>query len=98
MTTSSFPSVGQRLTEQSLSRRLDALAELIRIGRARQGQAEEQPQSPGQNDEAVAGFGPALLDDADAVLKRAGERLRLSGSHTVVALAEIGRASCRERV
>ncbi len=35
----------------------------------------------------MAGFGPALLDDADAVLKRAGERLRLSGSHTVIALA-----------
>jgi len=87
MTTSSFPSVGQRLTEQSLSRRLGALAELIRIGRARQGQGEEQPQPPGQNDEAVAGFGPTLLDDADAVIKRAGERLRLSGNHTVIALA-----------
>jgi GTP-binding protein EngB required for normal cell division len=87
MTTSSFPSVGQRLTEQSLSRRLGALAELIRIGRARQAQAEEQPQPPGQNDEAVAGFGPTLLDDADAVIKRAGERLRLSGNHTVIALA-----------
>ena len=35
----------------------------------------------------MAGFGQALLDDADAVLKRAGERLRLSGSHTVIALA-----------
>ena len=82
----SSPSVGRRPTEQTLSRRLDALAELIRIGRSRQGQGE-QPQPPGQNDEPVAGFGPALLDDADAVLKRAGERLRLSGSHTVIALA-----------
>jgi energy-coupling factor transporter ATP-binding protein EcfA2 len=87
MTTSSFPSVGQRLTEQSLSRRLDALAELIKIGRDRQGQGEEQPQPPGQNDEPVAGFGPTLLDDADAVIRRAGERLRLSGNHTVIALA-----------
>jgi len=83
----SSPSTGRRLSEQTLSRRLDALAELIRIGRARQGQGEAPPQAQGQNDEAVAGFGPALLDDADAVLKRAGERLRLSGSHTVIALA-----------
>jgi hypothetical protein len=85
--TSPFPTVGQRLSERSLSRRLDALAELIRIGRARQGQGEDQPPGPGQNDEAVAGFSQALLDDADAVIKRAGERLRLSGNHTVVALA-----------
>ena len=85
--TSSFPTVGQRLSEQSLSRRLDALAELIRIGRDRQGQGEDQPPGQGQNDEPVAGFGQALLDDADAVIKRAGERLRLSGNHTVVALA-----------
>jgi GTP-binding protein EngB required for normal cell division len=83
----SSPSTGRRLSEQTLSRRLDALAELIRIGRDRQGQGEEPPQAQGQNDETVAGFGPALLDDADAVLKRAGERLRLSGSHTVIALA-----------
>jgi energy-coupling factor transporter ATP-binding protein EcfA2 len=85
----SFPSVGHRLTEQTLSRRLDALAELIRIGRDRQEQGDDLPQGPGQgqHEEAVAGFGPALLDDADAVLKRAGERLRLSSSHTVIALA-----------
>jgi len=82
----SSPSVGRRLSEQTLSRRLDALAELIRIGRARQGQGEEPP-GQGPNDEAAAGFGQTLLDDADAVLKRAGERLRLSGSHTVIALA-----------
>jgi GTP-binding protein EngB required for normal cell division len=82
----SSPSVGRRLNEQTLSRRLDALAELIRIGRARQGQGEEPP-GQGPNDEAAAGFGQTLLDDADAVLKRAGERLRLSGSHTVIALA-----------
>ena len=83
----SSPSVGRRQSEQTLSRRLDALAELIRIGRARQGQGEEPPPGQGPNDEAVAGFGQTLLDDADAVLKRAGERLRLSGSHTVIALA-----------
>ena len=73
----SSPSTGRRLSEQTLSRRLDALAELIRIGRARQGRGEEP----------VAGFAPTLLDKADAVLKRAGERLRLSSSHTVIALA-----------
>ena len=33
------------------------------------------------------GFSKPLLDDAEAVLKRAGERLRLSSNHTVVALA-----------
>jgi GTP-binding protein EngB required for normal cell division len=82
----SSPSVGRRPSEQTLSRRLDALAELIRIGRARQGQGVEPP-GQGPNDEAAAGFGQTLLDDADAVLKRAGERLRLSGSHTVIALA-----------
>ena len=84
---STFPVAGQRLGEQTLSRRLDALAELVRIGRARQGQGESSPQTQGPDDGADGGFGAALLDDADAVLKRAGERLRLSSNHTVVALA-----------
>jgi len=83
---SMLPSLGpQRLGQQNLSPRLEALAELVRIGRARQGhgtQAEARGQ--GQDD---SGFSVALLDDAEAVLKRAGERLRLSGNHTVVALA-----------
>jgi GTP-binding protein EngB required for normal cell division len=83
-----LPSVGpQRMADQNLSARLDALAELVRIGRARQaqngqaqiGQAERQDDGPG--------FSKAVLDDAESVLKRAGERLRLSGNHTVVALA-----------
>ncbi|HEX9042227.1 MAG TPA: GTPase [Trebonia sp.] len=80
-----FPSTGpQRIVEQDLSRRLDALAELIRIGRTRPGQ-------PGlahldARAEDGTGFRAALLDDAESVLKRAGERLRLSGNHTVVAL------------
>jgi GTP-binding protein EngB required for normal cell division len=52
-----------------LSARLDALAELVKIGRARDG------------------FSAELLDSAEEVLRRAGERLRLSGDHTVVALA-----------
>jgi energy-coupling factor transporter ATP-binding protein EcfA2 len=84
---STFPPVAsQRMGEQTLSRRLDALAELVRIGRAH-GQGENLPQSQGADDGADAGFGKTLLDDTEAVLKRAGERLRLSSSHTVVALA-----------
>jgi hypothetical protein len=82
---STFPVAGQRLGEQTLSRRLDALAELVRIGRAHQGQGESPSRGP--DDGVDGGFGQTLLDDADAVLKRAGERLRLSSNHTVVALA-----------
>jgi energy-coupling factor transporter ATP-binding protein EcfA2 len=68
-----LPSVGPpQMAERNLSARLDALAELVRIGRSRQGQE---------------GFSKALLDDSDSVLRRAGERLRLSANHTVVALA-----------
>ncbi len=44
---STFPVAGQRLGEQTLSRRLDALAEIVRIGRARHGQGENPPQSAG---------------------------------------------------
>jgi GTP-binding protein EngB required for normal cell division len=64
-----------QMAEQNLSRRLDALAELVNIGR----QHEET--------KTAVGFSKALLDDSEAVLRRAGERLRLSGNHTVVALA-----------
>jgi GTP-binding protein EngB required for normal cell division len=55
-----------------LSTRLHALARLVQIGTARSG---------------ADGFSPELLDDAGAVLDRAGQRLRLSSAHTVVALA-----------
>lgn len=55
-----------------LSARLGALARLVQIGTARNG---------------PDGFSRELLDDADAVLSRAGERLRMSSAHTVVALA-----------
>ena len=86
---SMLPSVGpQRMGERHLSARLDALAELVRIGRARQGQemqAQPEVRALGQDD--GGGFSKVLLDDAEAVLRRAGERLRLSGNHTVVALA-----------
>jgi energy-coupling factor transporter ATP-binding protein EcfA2 len=82
-----FPPAGpHRAAEQDLSRRLDALAELVRIGRTRPGQpGQPEPRAPGADE--GTGFGEALLDDAESVLKRAGERLRLSANHTVVALA-----------
>src|ERR1700760_1893461 len=88
---SMLPSVGpRRIGAHNLSPRLEALAELVRIGRVRQGQgaaqgllAEARPPGP----EGGSGFSLSLLDDADAVLKRAGERLGLSSNHTVVALA-----------
>jgi GTP-binding protein EngB required for normal cell division len=68
-----LPSVGPpQMAQRNLSARLDALAELVRIGRSRQGQD---------------GFSAALLDDSESLLRRAGERLRLSANHTVVALA-----------
>jgi GTP-binding protein EngB required for normal cell division len=55
-----------------LSTRLSALARLIQIGSARSG---------------GDGISPELIRDAGDLLARAGERLRLSSSHTVVALA-----------
>jgi GTP-binding protein EngB required for normal cell division len=64
-----------QMAEQNLSLRLDALAGLVKIGR----QHEET--------KTAAGFSTSLLDNSEAVLRRAGERLRLSGNHTVVALA-----------
>ena len=63
-----LPSVGPPQLA-TLSPRLDALAELVKIGRGRDG------------------FSRDLLDESEVVLRRAGERLRLSASHTVVALA-----------
>ena len=56
----------------SLSERLSALARLVQIGSARVG---------------PDGFNPDLLADAEALLVRAGERLRLSSHHTIVVLA-----------
>jgi GTP-binding protein EngB required for normal cell division len=57
---------------RNLPRRLNALARLIQIGSARGGQD---------------GFSTELLEEAVDLLARAGERLRLSGAHTVVTLA-----------
>src|SRR5580692_4332553 len=55
-----------------LSARLTALAGLVQIGSERRGSD---------------GFSEELLDSANALLTRAGERLMLSADHTVVALA-----------
>src|SRR5260370_4923288 len=55
-----------------LAGRLTALARLIQIGAARAG---------------TDGFDLGLLEAAEDLLGRAGERLRLSAEHTVVALA-----------
>ncbi len=62
------------LAQQSsgLSARLMALARMIQIGTARSGRD---------------GFSKKLLSQAEDVLGRAGERMRLSSAHTVVVLA-----------
>ncbi len=60
------------LAPTALSARLMALARIIQIGSARSGKD---------------GFSKKLLTDAEDVLNRAGERMRLSSSHTVVVLA-----------
>ena len=56
----------------SLSARLTALTQLIKIAAARTG---------------AGGFSEGLIQDAEALVERAGERLRLSAGHTVAALA-----------
>jgi GTP-binding protein EngB required for normal cell division len=55
-----------------LSARLSALARLVQIGTARSG---------------ADGVSQELLEDTGGLLARAGQRLRLSSAHTVVALA-----------
>ena len=60
------------LAHSRLPARLASLTELTRIGAERAGSE---------------GFSQDLLTDAEALLRRSGERLRMSGSHTVVALA-----------
>ncbi|HEY2575878.1 MAG TPA: GTPase, partial [Streptosporangiaceae bacterium] len=56
----------------SLPGRLTALARLVQIGSARSG---------------PDGFGTEMLEESADLLSRAGERLRLSGAHTVITLA-----------
>jgi GTP-binding protein EngB required for normal cell division len=55
-----------------LSGRLTALARLVQIGAARSG---------------PDGFSIPLLEDAEQIVARAGERLRMSAAHTVAVLA-----------
>src|SRR5579859_4678021 len=61
-------------TSGDVTTRLAALAELTRLGMARV--ATDGP-----------GFDLALLKDAEQLLRRSGERMRMSATHTVVALA-----------
>jgi GTP-binding protein EngB required for normal cell division len=81
LTTAGFPGAGFRgpglvpdgvTGAPALSERLTALARITQIGSARSGHD---------------GFDPGLLQEAEDLLDRAGERLRLSAEHTVVVLA-----------
>src|SRR5215472_16047017 len=56
----------------SLSQRLIAVARLVQVGSARGG---------------ADGFSAELIEDAEALLTKAGERLRLSSQHTIAVLA-----------
>ena len=56
----------------ALSERLTALARLVQIGSARRG---------------VEGFNPSLLNDAEDLLARAGERMRLAADATIAVIA-----------
>src|ERR1700751_4323522 len=60
------------LAYSRLPARLTALQELTKLGSARSGSE---------------GFSQELLTEAEALLRRSGERMRMSASHTVVALA-----------
>jgi GTP-binding protein EngB required for normal cell division len=60
------------LTYSRLPARLTSLQELTKIGSARTGSE---------------GFSQELLTESEALLRRSGERMRMSASHTVVALA-----------
>jgi len=60
------------LAHSRLPSRLASLTELTRIGAGRAGSD---------------GFSQDLLTDAETLLRRSGDRMRMSGSHTVVALA-----------
>jgi GTP-binding protein EngB required for normal cell division len=60
------------LAHSRLPARLTSLQELTKIGSGRTGSD---------------GFSQELITEADALLRRSGERMRMSASHTVVALA-----------
>ena len=72
MTANTIGVAGLGQEHSRLSARLASLTELTRLAAAR----------PGSD-----GFSQDLLTDAEALLRRSGERMRMSGSHTVVALA-----------
>ena len=59
-------------TGADLSQRLTAVARLVQIGSSRSG---------------ADGFSAELINDAEALLAKAGERLRLSSQHTIAVLA-----------
>ena len=63
---------GTGLAHSRLPARLASLQELTKIGSGRTGSE---------------GFSQELLTEAEALLRRSGERMRMSASHTVVALA-----------
>ena len=60
------------LAHSRMPARLASLTELTRIGTGRAG---------------TGGFSPDRLSDAEMLLRRSSERMRMSASHTVVALA-----------
>lgn len=70
--TVSAPPVGDSVPNTALPERLGALSRAVAIAGARR---------------AFGGFGDELLDEAHGTLNSAAERLRLSATHTVVALA-----------
>ena len=72
MSATLLPDIGDRADRTELSVRLAALDQINQIGAARIGSD---------------GFREELVADAADVLSRAGQRLRLSSHHTVVALA-----------
>ena len=72
MTANTIGVAGLGQEHSRLSARLASLTELTRMAAARSGSD---------------GFSQDLLTDAEALLRRSGERMRMSGSHTVVALA-----------
>ena len=72
MTANTIGVAGLGQEHSRLSARLASLTELTRMAEARSGSD---------------GFSQDLLTDAEALLRRSGERMRMSGSHTVVALA-----------
>ncbi len=64
--------IGVARANTRLPARLASLTELTKIGAGRTG---------------ADGFSQELLSDAETLLRRSGERMRMSASHTVVALA-----------